>query len=36
MSRSSTDTEASFGRENVAAPGQVADAPKVLVRQNAL
>jgi len=36
MSRSSTDTEASFVRENVAAPGQVADAPKVLVRQNAL
>ena len=36
MSRSSADKEANFGRENVADPGQVADAPKVVVRKNAL
>jgi len=36
MSRSSADKEASFGFENVADRDQVADAPKVLVRKNAL
>jgi len=36
MSRSSEETEANRGRDKVAVPGQVADARKVLVCQNAL
>jgi len=36
MSRSSAETKANRRRNKVAAPGQVADACKVLVCQNAL